>query len=61
MIDVLFPEGADGERAFSTESLAVVLTAYGILLLAIAAYYLFLRNKDTGTNADEPDRVASEE
>ena len=61
VIDVLFPEGADGERAFSTESLAVVLTAYGILLLAIAAYYLFLRNKDTGTNADEPDRVASEE
>ena len=33
--------------------LAVVLTAYGLLAVVLAVYFLFLKDKDTGTNADE--------
>jgi hypothetical protein len=35
--------------------------AYLLLGLAAAAYFLFFRNADTGTNADEPDRTPSAE
>ena len=31
----------------------VVVTAYGLLAVAAAVYFLFFRNADTGTNADE--------
>lgn len=32
---------------------AVVVFAYALVALCVAAYFLFFRNTDTGTNADE--------
>lgn len=48
--DILFPNGA-----FNKNGLGVVLTAYGLLALSIAIYYIFFKNRDTGCNADEID------
>lgn len=48
VIDLIFPQGA-----FSLNGLGVVLIAYGLFALLIGAYFLFLRNGETGTNADE--------
>ena len=31
----------------------VIVFAVGIVLLAMLAYFIFLKNKDCGTNADE--------
>ena len=52
VIDILFPRVGE-ERVFSIDNLAVVLTAYALLLVAIGVYYLFLKSKDTGSNEDE--------
>lgn len=52
VIDVVFP--SEGEnRVFSASGLAIVLTAYAILVASIAVYFLFLKNKETGLNEDE--------
>ena len=32
---------------------AVIVFAYALVALCVAAYFLFFRNTDTGTNADE--------
>jgi preprotein translocase subunit YajC len=34
-------------------NVAVVVFAYALVALCVAAYFLFFRNTDTGTNADE--------
>ena len=52
VIDIIFPT-VHGHREYSSGGLAVVLTAFGLLAVVLAVYFLFLRNKDTGTNADE--------
>ncbi len=46
--DIIFPNGV-----FSVNGLGIVLTAYAILLVCVAIYFAFLRNKETGTNEDE--------
>ena len=48
--DLLFPGGV-----FNVNGLGVVLTAYGLLFVAIAIYFIFFKNRDTGCNADEID------
>ncbi len=53
--DFIFPENSEGIRAFSSNGLGVVLTAYTLLAIVILIYYLFLRNSTTGCNADEID------
>ena len=32
---------------------AVIVFAYALVALCVAAYFAFFRNRDTGTNADE--------
>ena len=53
--DFIFPADASGVRAFSSNGLGVVLTAYILLAIVIICYNLFLRNSTTGCNADEID------
>ncbi len=48
VIGLIFPQGK-----FSANNLGVVLVAYGILGIAIGAYFLFYHKTETGTNADE--------
>ena len=49
IIDIVAPvEG--GGRVFSIEGLIVTLTAYAILLVTVAAYFIFFKNKNSGTN-----------
>ena len=43
----------DGVRTFSLNGLGIVLTAYGLCAIAIAVYFIFFRNRETGENADE--------
>ena len=48
VIDLIFPAGA-----FSLNGLGIVLISYALFGILIAVYFLFLRNTETGTNADE--------
>ena len=48
VIDLIFPAGA-----FSWNGLGIVLVSYALFGILIAVYFLFLRNTETGTNADE--------
>jgi len=50
--DLIFP-ATDGVRAFSANGFGITLTAYALLLVGVAIYFVFFKNKDTGTNADE--------
>ncbi len=50
--DMVFP-AADGVRAFSGDGFGILLTAAGIVVLTILAYFLWLKNRDTGSNRDE--------
>lgn len=52
VIDIVFPQEG-GKRSFSPDGLGVVLTAYVILIIAVVLYFIFFKNKDTGTNEDE--------
>ncbi len=52
VIDIIFPT-VGGSRSFSANGLGIVLTAYAILFIAIAVYFIFLKNKYTGCNEDE--------
>ena len=42
-----------GKRTFSADGLIITLTAYGILFLTVLVYFVFFKNKESGTNADE--------
>lgn len=48
VMDLISPAGA-----FSANGLGVVLVSYALFGLLIAVYFLFIRNTETGTNADE--------
>jgi NSS family neurotransmitter:Na+ symporter len=48
IIDLIFPSGV-----FSANGLGIVLVSYALFGVLIAVYFLFIKNKDTGTNADE--------
>ena len=48
LIDLVFPQGA-----FSANGLGVALVAYLLFGLLVGAYFLLLKNRETGTNADE--------
>ena len=48
VIDLIFPAGA-----FSLNGLGIVLISYALFGVLVAVYFLFLRNTETGTNADE--------
>lgn len=50
--DLICPKTACG-RVFSTNGLAVVLTAVIIIGISIAIYFMFFKNKNNGTNEDE--------
>ena len=53
--DFIFPINNEGIRKFSSNGLGVVLTAYSLLIIVILVYQLFLKNSETGCNADEID------
>lgn len=53
VIDFIAPANALGVREFSLNGLGIVLTAYGLCALALAVYFIFFRNKETGCNDDE--------
>ena len=48
LIELIFPKGV-----FSADGLGIALSAYGLLAVGTAAYFLFFKKHDTGTNADE--------
>ncbi len=48
VIDLIFPAGI-----FSLNGLGIVLVSYALFGVLIAVYFLFMRNTQTGTNADE--------
>ena len=52
ILDIVFPMQGD-VRSFSSDGLGIVLTALVLMALAVAAYFIFLKNKDTGCNSDE--------
>ena len=51
VFELIFPKGETG-RAFSANGLGITLSAYGLLAVGIAVYFLFFKKQDTGTNAD---------
>ena len=52
VFDLIFPKGEVG-RAFSSNGLGITLTAYGLLLVGVVAYFVFFKKGNTGCNADE--------
>ena len=52
VIDFIAPV-TEGVRVFSSNGLGIVLTAYGLCAIAIAIYFIFFKNRDTGCNDDE--------
>lgn len=60
VVDLIMPAGDSG-RAFSSDGLAIVLTAYAILLICVVVYFIFFRNNYTGTNEDEKVKVVVEQ
>ena len=48
--DLVFPNGV-----FSGNGLGIALTSYSLFGVLIAVYFLFFKNRETGTNADEMD------
>ena len=52
VFDLIFPKGEAG-RVFSSDGLGITLTAYGLLLLGVIAYFAFFKKGNTGCNADE--------
>jgi len=50
--DLIFP-AVDGVRKFSGNGLGITLCAYGLLSVGVILYFVFLKNKNTGCNADE--------
>lgn len=50
--DLIYP-AKEGVRAFSANGLWITLTAYGLLAIGVALYFLFFKNGNTGTNTDE--------
>ncbi len=55
VIDLIFPQDKLGVRNFSSGGLAVAITSLIIITIVIAVYFIFLKNRETGTNADEID------
>ena len=49
---MVFPASETG-RAFSADGFGMLILAAGILVLTIAAYFLWLKHRDTGSNHDE--------
>ncbi len=48
LIDLIFPSGV-----FSANGLWITLISYALVGVSVAAYFLFLKNAETGSNADE--------
>lgn len=46
--ELIFPKGV-----FSADGLGIALSAYGLLGIGVILYFVFFKNKATGTNADE--------
>ena len=52
LLDNIFPNGTSG-RTFSLSGLIIILIGIAIVAILIGIYFLFLKNKDNGTNEDE--------
>lgn len=48
LIELIWPEGV-----FNLNGLSIVLVSYALLGILIAIYFIFFKNTETGTNADE--------
>jgi hypothetical protein len=53
VVDIIFAKNKAGVREFSSNGLWMVVIAYLICGIAVAIYFTFLKNKETGENADE--------
>ncbi len=53
VIEFILPKNSLGERVFNVNGLGLVLVAYALCAIAIAVYFIFFKNKDTGENSDE--------
>ena len=51
-VDMVFP-ATDAGRAFSADGFGMLMTAAGIVAITVIAYFLWLKNRDTGSNQDE--------
>ena len=52
LIDLIWPV-IDGIRVFSSNGLGIVIVSYSIVAILIGLYFIFFKNTETGTNADE--------
>ncbi len=55
LADVVFPK-VEGARQFSSQGLCIAAVSLAVLGALIAIYFIFLKNRDTGCNADELNR-----
>ncbi len=51
-VDMVVP-AIDGQRIYSPDGFGILITAAGIVAVTILAYFLLLKNRDTGSNRDE--------
>ena len=56
-LDIVFPI-SEGSRAFSADGFGVVIIACAVILLCVIGYLFFLKNRETGSNADEAEANA---
>ena len=52
IIDVIFPK-IDGQRQFLLDGFIILLISAIVLAITIIIYFVFLKNRETGTNDDE--------
>ena len=51
-VDMVVPV-TGGQRVYASDGFGILITAAGIVALTILAYFLLLKNRDTGSNRDE--------
>lgn len=56
-LDIVFPI-SEGSRAFSADGFGVVIIACAVILLCVVGYLFFLKDRETGSNADEAEANA---
>lgn len=57
LIDEVWVLNDKGGRTFSLDGLIVVLIAFGVVAIAMAIYFIFLKNRDTGENEIETSEI----
>lgn len=53
VVDLVFPVGENGLRAFDSNGFGITASAYALLAVGAIFYFIFFKNRPTGCNADE--------